>query len=211
MQAWANAGRTGDAHARLADPAGLWRAEMVMWRDPDAAPVKTTYRVARAIQLGGRVLHDGGSGDFMGQPYRGIGRAGYDNGTGKFWSTWPDNMSTGLMASRGKRQADGSIQMTGEYVDSVGAETIPARFAGLFPDPDSERMEAYETRDGEEFMNMRIWPRMRAARPASAAVPAPIAMDAAASGLGCPNSRRPQARAFCRSGGRRRACARRRR
>jgi hypothetical protein len=157
MQAWANAGRTGDAHAHLADQAGLWRAEMEMWMDPDAAPVETTYRVARAMQLGGRVLHEEWSGDFMGQPYRGIiGRTGYDNVTGEFWSTWTDNMSTGLMTSRGKRQPDGSIQMTGDYVDPVSAETIPARFVWSFPNADSERMEAYETRDGEEFMNMRM-------------------------------------------------------
>ena len=31
----------------------------------------------------------------MGMPFEGIGRTGYDNVTGKYWSTWIDNMSTG--------------------------------------------------------------------------------------------------------------------
>jgi len=156
MEAWANAGRTGEPHAQLAGQAGRWRAEMEMWMGPDAPPVETTYQVSRTMQLDGRVLHEDWTGEFMGRPYHGIGRTGYDNTTGEFWSTWTDNMSTGLMISHGKRQPDGRIEMTGDYVDPVTAETVPARFVWTFPGPDSERMEAYETRGGEEFMNMRM-------------------------------------------------------
>lgn len=156
MEAWANAGRIGEAHAGLAEQAGQWQAEMEIWMAPDAPPVAATYEVTRAMELDGRVLHEVWTGDFMGQPFRGISRTGYNNTTEQYWSTWTDNMSTGLMTSNGKQQPDGSIELTGDFVDPVSGETVATRFVWSFPGADSERMEAYETRGGEEFMNMRM-------------------------------------------------------
>ena len=156
MEAWANAGRIGEAHAGLAKQAGQWRAEMEMWMAPDAPPVEATYEVTRTMELEGRVLHEVWTGEFMGQPFRGIGRTGHNNTTEQYWSTWIDNMSTNLMTLSGKLQSDGSIQMIGDFVDPVSAETVATRSVWSFPDPDSERMESFETRGGEEFMNMRM-------------------------------------------------------
>ena len=156
MEAWANAGRIGEAHAVLAEQAGEWRAEMEMWMSPDAPPVEATYEVTRTMELEGRVLHEVWTGEFMGQPFHGIGRTGHNNTTEQYWSTWTDNMSTNLMTSSGKLQSDGSIQMTGDFVDPVSGETVATRFVWSIPGADSERMEAYETRGGEEFMNMRM-------------------------------------------------------
>ncbi len=156
MEAWANAGRVSEAHAGLARQAGQWRAEMEMWMSPDAPPVKAIYEVTRTMELEGRVLHEVWTGEFMGQPFHGIGRTGYNNTTEEYWSTWTDNMSTGLLTSNGMRQSHGSIQMIGDFIDPVSSEQVATRSVWSFPDSNSERMEAYETRNGEEFMNMRI-------------------------------------------------------
>ena len=156
MEAWANAGRVGEAHAGLAEQTGQWRAEMEMWMAPGAPPVEATYEVTRTMELEGRVLHEVWTGEFMGRAFRGIGRTGYDNTTEQYWSTWIDNMSTGLMIAHGKQESDGSIHMTGDYVDPVSTETVATRSVWSFPDADSERMESFETRGGEEFMNMRM-------------------------------------------------------
>lgn len=156
MEAWENAARTGEAHAMLADHTGTWRASMEMWMDPAGPPVETTYEVTRTMELDGRVLREEWAGDFMGQPFRGIGRTGYDNVTEKFWATWTDNMSTGLLTMHGARDPDGSVRMTGAYRDPASGEEIPSRSVWSFPDADTERMESFETRGGQEFMNMRV-------------------------------------------------------
>lgn len=156
MEAWENAARTGEAHAMLAEQTGTWRASMEMWMDPAGPPVETSYEVTRTMELDGRVLREEWSGDFMGQPFRGIGRTGYDNLTETFWATWTDNMSTGLLTMQGVRHPDGSVRMTGAYLDPASGEEIPSRSVWSFPDAKTERMESFETRNGQEFMNMRV-------------------------------------------------------
>ena len=156
LGAWEAAGQPGDAHAVLAEQAGNWQAEIEMWMAADAPPETTRYRVARTLELDGRVLHEVWTGRFMDQPFEGIGRTGYDNLGKRYWSTWTDNMSTGLMVSHGVRRDDGTIEMTGSFVDPLDGKDVSTRFVWTFPGPDRERMEAFETRDGEEFMNMRM-------------------------------------------------------
>ncbi len=156
MQAWMDAGTPGDPHERLASQAGEWTADMEMWMDPDAPPSQVTYSVKRSMQLDGRVLHEEWSGEWMGQPFHGISRTGYDNITDTYWSTWSDNMSTTLMMTTGSMQDDGSIEMTGKSPNPMTGEMMPNRFVWRFPDDGTEIMEAYETRDGEETMTMRM-------------------------------------------------------
>ena len=43
----------------------------------------------------------------MGIPYRGHGMTGFDNVTDKYWSTWNDSMSTGIMVTEGTCDAQG--------------------------------------------------------------------------------------------------------
>jgi len=156
LGAWEAAGRTGPAHAVLAGQVGKWQAEIEMWMAADATPETASYRVVRNLELDGRVLHEVWTGEFMGQPFEGIGRTGYDNVGKRYWSTWTDNMSTGLTISHGTRQEDGGIEMTGSYIDPLDGKEIATRFVWTFPSPDRERMEAFETRGDEEFMNMRM-------------------------------------------------------
>ena len=156
MQAWMEAGTPGDPHERLASQTGEWSADMEMWMDPEAPPSKVTYSVKRSMELDGRVLREEWSGEWMGQSFRGIGRTGYDNITENYWSTWSDNMSTTLLMTTGGMQDDGSIVMTGKSPNPMTGEMMPNRFVWRFPDEDTEIMEAYETRDGEEAMTMRM-------------------------------------------------------
>ena len=160
MQAWMDAATPSEPHARLAGQVGSWSADMEIFMDPDAPPVTTTYQVRRSMELGGRVLHEEWSGEWMGQTFAGIGRTGYDNITDQYWSTWSDNMSTALMVSHGTRHEDGSVHMTGSYPDPISGGTIKSRFVWSFPDENTERMEAFETREGEEeYLNMRMLTR----------------------------------------------------
>ena len=56
----------------------------------------------------------------MGAPFAGHGTMGYNNVTGKYWSTWNDNMSTGLMLSEGTCDTQGkTCTFTGTWDDPV--------------------------------------------------------------------------------------------
>jgi hypothetical protein len=48
-------------------------------------------------------------GSMMGQPFSGMGYAGYDNITKKYTGTWMDSMGTAMMNSTGKADASGKV------------------------------------------------------------------------------------------------------
>jgi hypothetical protein len=101
MAAWQKAGTPGEQHRQLASSAGNWKATVRHWMAP-GEPTVTEAKVKREMMLDGRVLNDHWEGNMMGMPFVGHGMTGYDNTTGKYWSTWNDNMSTTVMVSWGQ-------------------------------------------------------------------------------------------------------------
>ena len=157
MEAWTKAMTPGPEHARLAEAAGEWRARAEMWMDPDGEPEVGHYEVSRTMTMGGRVLEEEWKGTMMGQPFIGHGRTGYNNVTGKYWSTWTDNMSTGLMTFEGSHDdGTGKYSFTGSYADPMTGDTIQSRSVSWTDDSGREIMEMHETRDGREMMTMRL-------------------------------------------------------
>ena len=67
------------------------------------------------MALDGRVMVEQFEGTMMGAPFKGHGMSGYDNVTGKYWSTWNDSMSTGLMVSTGTCDAQNACTFEGTY------------------------------------------------------------------------------------------------
>ena len=72
-----------------------------------APAMEETGTATRTMALGGRVLVEDVKSTMMGMPFTGHGMMGYDNVTGKYWSTWMDSMSTGMMMSEGTCDAKG--------------------------------------------------------------------------------------------------------
>ena len=68
---------------------------------PDSKAVMTTTMV-----LGGRYSHSMFKGTWGGMPFEGVATLGYNNATGKFESTWMDNMGTGTMYLAGTYDKD---------------------------------------------------------------------------------------------------------
>jgi hypothetical protein len=100
MQAWMKAGTPGEPHQQLAATAGTWKATVRNWMGGQENVSEAM--VTREMILDGRVLTDTYKGNMMGMPFVGHGMTGYDNARGMYWSTWNDNMSTGVMVSWGK-------------------------------------------------------------------------------------------------------------
>jgi hypothetical protein len=81
---------------------------------------------------------------------------GYDNVTGKYWSTWMDNMSTGFMTQWGTCEASG-CNFQGEYADPMTGKMKKNRSEMTSQGPDQETYAGYEVGpDGKEYKSMEL-------------------------------------------------------
>jgi hypothetical protein len=119
MEAMQKAGTPGAEHQKLTSLAGTYDLTIKSWHGPGSEPTTDTGTATRKMILGNRVVVEEVNSQMMGQPFTGQGLHGYDNVTGKHWSTWNDSMSTGLMVSEGTCDAKLACSFTGTYHDPV--------------------------------------------------------------------------------------------
>ncbi len=157
MEAWTEAMTPGPEHERLAEAVGDWKATVTMWMEPGGEPSVSESTVSRSMSLGGRVLVEEWQGEMMGQPFIGHGRTGYDNVNEKYWSTWTDNMSTGLMLFNGHYDPDtGKFTFDGSFTDPMSGESIQSRSVSWQDKAGREMMKMYEIRGGQEVKTMEM-------------------------------------------------------
>ena len=157
MDAYMKAGTPGAPHQALAASAGNYDLKMRSWQAAGAPPMEETGTATRAITLDGRVLVEDVSSSMMGSPFTGHGMMGFDNVTGKYWSTWNDSMSTGLMVSEGTCDAQKSCTFTGHWNDPVKKTPVKARMTTRWTSPTVQVFEMYAPgKDGKEFKMMEI-------------------------------------------------------
>lgn len=157
MEAYQKAGALGDAHAALAKMAGTYDLSIRSWNTPGAPPTVEKGTATRTMALGGRVLVEDVQSQMHGQPFTGHGMHGYDNVSGKHWSTWNDSMSTGLMVSEGDCDARGACTFTGSWNDAVTRKPIKARMTTKWTSPNVELFEMFVPGpDGKEGKMMEI-------------------------------------------------------
>jgi len=156
MDAMMKAMTPGEQHAKLAEMAGDWKLTVTSWMDPSQPPMVAEATAHREMALGGRVLHESVQGTMMGMPFEGEGETGYDNVTGEYWSTWMDNMSTGVTLSTGNWDEDtGAMVMYAEAVDPVSHEKKKTRMVSQMEDG-KEVFTMYDVTGGEEVKMMQI-------------------------------------------------------
>jgi len=146
----------GPEHEALAKSVGEYDMKVTMWQAPDAEPETVTGTATRSMIFGGRVLQEKVESEVMGMAFEGEGRTGFDNVTGAFWSTWNDNMSTGLYSSTGKRREDGCLEFRGQGPDPMAGGMVQQKSVVHFNGDGSERHEMWEERDGEWVKTMEI-------------------------------------------------------
>jgi hypothetical protein len=76
----------------------------------------------------------------------------------KFNATWIDNMSTGMMISKGKYdETQGLVDMKGTYVDPMDAQEKPFRQTYKIVDENHHILEMFmNDESGQEFKTMHI-------------------------------------------------------
>ncbi len=158
MEVMMKAGQPGDAHKRLDALAGSWDTKITMWMMPGMDPTTSSGTSTNTWVMGGRYLEQRFKGSFEGMPFEGVGYTGYDNVKKKYWGTWMDSMSTGMMTSVGSASDDGKTfefeatmadPMTGK--DSISKEKV------TMTDADHHTMEMWSPApDGTMFKMMEI-------------------------------------------------------
>jgi len=157
MEAYMKAGTPGAPHQTLASSAGNYDLKLRSWQAAGAPPMEETGTATRAMTLDGRVLVEDVSSSMMGSPFTGHGMMGFDNVTGKYWSTWNDSMSTGLMVSEGTCDAQKSCTFIGHWNDPVKKTPVKARMTTRWTSPTVQVFEMYAPgKDGKEFKMMEI-------------------------------------------------------
>jgi len=104
----------GAMHEWLKKWEGNWDLTVKSFSSPGAEPEVMKMTGISAMSMGGRYIVEKVSGDLeipgMGKmPFEGESVMGYDNAQKKFFSTWRDNMSTGLMIETGTVDAAGKV------------------------------------------------------------------------------------------------------
>jgi len=157
MEAYMKAGTPGAPHKALAGMTGTYEAKIKSWNEAGKPPTEETGTATRSMALDGRVLVEEFKGSMMGMPFTGHGMHGYDNVTGKHWSTWMDSMSTGLMVSEGTCDAKNACTYKGTWNDAVKKAPVTSRMTSRWTSPTVEVFEMYGPgRDGKEMKMMEI-------------------------------------------------------
>lgn len=157
MQAYAVAGTPGAQHAALAKSAGNYDLTIKSWHAPGTEPMVETGTGTRTVTLGGRVLVEDIQAAMMGQPFDGHAMMGYDNTRQKYWSTWNDSMSTGLMVTEGTCDEAQACSFTGSWMDPVKKTEVSARMTTRWTDANTEVFEMHGPGpDGKEMKMMEI-------------------------------------------------------
>lgn len=158
MDKMVKAGTPGPQHAMLAKMAGDWNATVKYQMDP-SQPWQEEHSTSTITNLmDGRYSQEVTSGSMMGQPFSGMGITGYDNVTGRFISTWIDNMGTGMLTSTGTMDASGKvINWVGTMSDPMTGKPTKERMVTTFADDDHHTFEMYGVPPGaKKEMKMMV-------------------------------------------------------
>ena len=158
MEAYMKAGTPGSPHQALASSVGSYDLKIRSWHAPGAPAMEDTGTATRTMALGGRVLVEDVKSSMMGMPYTGHAMMGFDNVTGKYWSTWNDSMSTGIMVNEGTCDAQAkACSFTGSWNDPIKKTPVKARMTTRWTNPTTEVFELYAPgKDGQEMKMMEI-------------------------------------------------------
>lgn len=159
MKMWEEMGAPAEQHQKLAEMVGTWDAEVSMWMEPSAPPMTSTGVGTFSLMLGGRYLRHDFEGSAMGRPFKGLGITGYDKFRQEYFDLWFDDMSTGMMLTRGVPDSTGNVvHYTGKMDDPMsGRKDIPSRTVLTRIDGDTCKMEMFAADEsGNEVKAMEI-------------------------------------------------------
>lgn len=153
-----------DHHKKLAEWVGEWDITSKFWIDPSMPPQENKMVASTKATMGGRYFIEKVSGKLMmgpGEPpmdFEGMSMFGYDNHKKMHFSTWCDNMTTGLWMEWGTCSADGKVlTLEGENYDSMEDKMKKTRSVTTIIDANNRKMEMFTLgADGKAVKTMEL-------------------------------------------------------
>ncbi len=148
-------------HAFLAKWEGDWNLHMKHWMSPEMPPMENASTASSKMVMGGHFLIEKVKGELdMGDgnmtPFEGMAIIGFDNHKQQFFSTWIDNMSTGMMEEWGERKGD-TIVTHGEAYNPMFGAVVKSKSIATIVDANTRRLEMFTTPpNGKPFKMMEI-------------------------------------------------------
>jgi len=151
MKKMAELGAPGPAHKALNPLAGEWNVVARFWMG-GPEPTESKGTSTKRWILGGRFLQEDHNGEFMAQPFQGMGLTGYDKMKQKYVGLWMDSMGTAMSVSEGAADADGKvITMNGTMDDPMsGEKNKPIKYILRIVGQDKHVMEMHDVSLGEK-------------------------------------------------------------
>ena len=114
----------GEAQKKLDFLVGTFDVTIRTWLDPSKPPYESTATSVATWVLGNRYVQQMLAGYIAGEPWSGIGYAGYDNVAKRYVATYMDTGSTGMEWYTGTMDASGKLaKMTATIRDEVTGKT----------------------------------------------------------------------------------------
>lgn len=157
MEKYMEAAQLGPEHELLSHMVGTYEMTVKSWMDPNAEPMVSTGTAEREMILDGRVLQETVVADMMGQPFHGVGNTGFDNVTSTYWSTWSDNMATGITLLEGTVDMESHTAMwEGMSPDPIAGKKTPMKIESKYADGKQVDVFYMTGPDGEMVKSMEI-------------------------------------------------------
>lgn len=170
MQAWMEAATPGEHHKHLEQLVGEWEGVTKWWMEPNGPASESATTCSSRMVMDGRYLSSHYTGVVMGMPFQGVGTWGYNNTTGKYESTWIDNMGTMTMYMTGACSDDGkTFTMESRFIDPMTKQDTYMKEICTILGPDAYQLQMFGPGpDGNEFMMMEMtYHRVNASAPRS--------------------------------------------
>lgn len=157
MEMYMKLSQPGDHHAHLAKLAGKWKTEGKAWMAPGAEPSEMNGKSEAVMVLGGRFLKTTYTGEYMGQPFEGLGYDGYDNMNNEHVGMWMDTMGTYIGEWTGSCSAGGKVLTSFSEMKDPSGGTVKMKGVTTILDDDHYKVEMWVIApDGSEFKNMEF-------------------------------------------------------
>ena len=158
MEAMMKAMMPGDSHKLLNNMVGTFDAKVTTWMMPGTPPMNSTGTAVNSWIMGNRFIEQRFTGQFMGQPFNGLGYTGYDNIKKTYWASWMDDMGTGVMNSVGSTADNGKTwKFTATMPDPMTGKDAPMEERITITDKDHHNFEMWAPGpDGKMVKMMEI-------------------------------------------------------
>jgi hypothetical protein len=149
MDKMTKAATPGPQHAMLAKLAGEWACTVKYQMDPSQPWQESQSTATITTLMDGRYVQEVDAGQMNGMPFTGMGVYGFDNVSGRYVSTWIDNMGTGIETSVGTADASGKvITYAATMNDPMSGKPTNSRMVFTLVDDNHHTLEMFGTPPG---------------------------------------------------------------